>query len=138
MSTCGSTTSTRVVLSGSDANLAQLREVLPRSLQDKVVGQINLDMNASPAEVWERAFEVATAAQRQAEADLLEQVITAARKGGAGALGLTDTLSALQQGRIYRLAWSPVTSSSRVTGAAIVARCSSGRWRSARIARVAW
>jgi peptide subunit release factor 1 (eRF1) len=94
---------TRVVLSGSDANLAQLHEVLPRSLQENVIGQVNLHMNATPAQVWERAYEVAIAAQRQAEADLVAEVITAARKGGAGALGLADTLSALQQGRIYRL-----------------------------------
>jgi hypothetical protein len=53
----------RVVLSGSDANLAQLREVAPRALQEKVVGQMNLDMNATPAQAWERAFEVTTAAR---------------------------------------------------------------------------
>lgn len=94
---------TRVVLSGTDGNLAQFRELLPRALQDKVVGQINLDMNASPAQVWERAFEVALAAQRQAESELLEQVITLAHKGGAAALGVQDTLAALQQGRVYQL-----------------------------------
>jgi peptide chain release factor subunit 1 len=94
---------TRVVLSGSDGNLAQFREVLPRPLQDSVIGQINLDMNASPAQVWERAFEVTIAAQRRVESDLLEQVITLAHKGGAGALGLPDTLAALQEGRVYQL-----------------------------------
>jgi len=94
---------TRVVLSGSDANLAQLRDLLPRDLQDKVVGQISLDMTASPAQVWDRALEVTLAAQRQAEADLLDQVVTVAHKGGAGALGLEDTLAAMQQGRVYQL-----------------------------------
>ena len=78
---------TRVVLSGSDGNLAQFRDLLPRPLQDKVIGQISLDMNASPAEVWERSFEVAQEAQRRAETDLLEQVVTLAHKGGAGAVG---------------------------------------------------
>ncbi len=94
---------TRVVLSGSDGNLAQFRDVMPRALLDKVVGQINLDMNASPAQVWEHAFEVANAAQVQDESELLEQVITQAHKGGAGALGLPDTLAALQQGRVHQL-----------------------------------
>jgi peptide subunit release factor 1 (eRF1) len=94
---------TRVVLSGSDGNLAQFRELLPRDLQDKVVGHISLDMTASPSQVWDRAFEVTLAAQRQAEADLLDQVVTVAHKGGAGALGLEDTLAAIQQGRVHQL-----------------------------------
>jgi hypothetical protein len=94
---------TRVVLAGSDANLAALRDVLPRGLQDRVIGQMSLDMNATPAQAWERAFEVAIAAQRQAETDTLDQIVTATRKGGAAAVGLNDTLAALQQGRVYRL-----------------------------------
>jgi peptide chain release factor subunit 1 len=94
---------TRVVLSGSDGNLAQFREVMPRSLQDRVVGQINLDMNASPAQVWDRAFEVTIAAQRQTESELLAQVITLSHKGGTGAIGLADTLAALQRGQVHQL-----------------------------------
>ena len=97
----------RLVLAGTSENLAEFRGQAPRSLDDKVVGQTSLDTNASPAEAWERAFEVAQAAQRQAEENLLEQVITAALKGGAGALGLTDTLAALQRGRIHQLLVSP-------------------------------
>jgi peptide subunit release factor 1 (eRF1) len=92
-----------VILSATDGNLAQLREVLPRSLHDNVIGQMNVDMNATPAQVWEKAFEVATAAQRQAEADLLGEVVTTARKGGSAAVGLADVLAAMQQGRIYHL-----------------------------------
>ncbi len=97
----------RLVLAGTPENLAEFRGQLPRSLQDKIVGQTSLDTNASPAEAWERAFEVAQAAQRQVEEDQLEQVITAAHKGGAGALGLADALMALQQGRIHQLLVSP-------------------------------
>jgi peptide subunit release factor 1 (eRF1) len=98
---------TKVVLSGTDQNLAEFKTQMPRGLTDKVVGQINLDVNASPAEAWEQASHVAQAAQRRQEADLLEQVITLARKGGAGALGLSDTLNALQQGRVHQLLVDP-------------------------------
>jgi peptide chain release factor subunit 1 len=98
---------TRVVLAGTDGTLAQYRDQLPRALQDKVVGQVSLDMNATPAEAWERAYEVAQEAQRQGEVELLEQIITAAAKGGVGAIGLADTLTAFQQGRIYHLIVDP-------------------------------
>jgi peptide chain release factor subunit 1 len=93
----------RVVLSGSEDNLALFRELLPRSLQDRVVGQISLDMNASPHEVWERAFEVAVEADSRAQSALLDQVITVAAKGGAATIGLADTLVAMQEGRMYQL-----------------------------------
>ncbi len=97
----------RAVISGTDENLAAFKTQMPRALADKVVGAINLDVNASPAEAWERAYEVAQASQKEQEADLLEQVITLAHKGGAGALGLEDTLAALQQGRVYQLLVDP-------------------------------
>jgi peptide chain release factor subunit 1 len=93
----------RVVLSGTDDKLAVFADLLPRSLSDKVVGQVNLDSNASPADVWQRAFEVAVEADRHAESELLEQVITAAHKGGSGSIGLSDTLTALKEGRVYQL-----------------------------------
>lgn len=98
---------TRAVVSGTDENLAAFKALMPRPLSDKVVGTVSLDVNASPVEAWERAYEVAQAAQKKQEADLLEQVITMAHKGGPGALGLADTLSALQQGRVHQLLVDP-------------------------------
>jgi peptide chain release factor subunit 1 len=98
---------TRVVLSGSDGNVAEFREQLPRVLQDKVIGQISLDMNCTPNDAWDHAFEVAQQAQVEAETDLLGQVITAAHKGGSGATGLANTLAALQEGRVYQILVDP-------------------------------
>ena len=98
---------TRAVISGTEENLAAFKGLMPRPLADRVVGAVNLDVNASPTEAWEHAYEVAQEAQKREEADLLEQVITLAHKGGAGALGLTDTLAALQQGRVHQLLVDP-------------------------------
>jgi peptide chain release factor subunit 1 len=97
----------RVVLAGTDETVAEFRALLSRPLLDTVVGQLNLDMNATPSEVWDHAFEVTQEAQRQSEAELLEQVISAAHTGGAGAIGLADTLAAVQQGRAYQLLVDP-------------------------------
>jgi len=98
---------TRVVLAGTEETLAQFRTQLPRTLEEKVVGQISLDANASPAEVWDHALEIVQEAQRRDEEDQLEQVITLVHKAGPGAVGLADTLTALQQGRVHQLLLSP-------------------------------
>lgn len=97
----------QAVLSGTEENLAEFRSLMPRPLADKVVGQVNLNVNTSPAEAWERAYDVAQQTHKRQEAELLEEVITLAHKGGAGSIGLTDTLLALQQGRVHQLLLDP-------------------------------
>lgn len=98
---------TRVVLSGTDGNLAEFRALLPNSLAAKIVGQTSLDLSASSVDAWEQAFKVAQEAQREAESELLEQVITAARKGAMAVTGLGDTLMAMHQGRVHQLLVDP-------------------------------
>ena len=97
----------QAVLSGTEENLAEFHSQMPRSLADKVVGQVNLDVNTSPAEAWERAYDVAQQTHRRQEAALLDEVVTLSHKGGAGAIGLSQTLEALQQGRVHQLLLDP-------------------------------
>lgn len=98
---------TRVVLSGTDGNLAEFRDLLPGSLAAKVVGQTTLDLSASSVDAWEQAFKVAQEAQQQAEVALLEEVITSSRKGGTAVTGVSDTLTAMHQGRVHQLLVDP-------------------------------
>ncbi|NIO71316.1 MAG: hypothetical protein GTN71_20350, partial [Anaerolineae bacterium] len=68
------------------------------------VGSIPLDMAASETEVLDRSLEVIQEVERKREEELVEQLITAATsKGGHGALGLDDTLAAVQEGRAHIL-----------------------------------
>ena len=90
-------------MGGTEENVAQFQSLLPKVWQDRVAGQFAIDVNASPTEVQERSVEIAQAVADQEREKLVEQVITAATKGGAGAIGLNDTLAALQEGRIYQL-----------------------------------
>ncbi|MBC8450303.1 MAG: hypothetical protein H8D78_21425 [Chloroflexi bacterium] len=94
----------RLILAGTDKTVVQFQALLPKALQERVVGSFAVDMTASPAEVAERALSIAQQAARQQRAALVEQVITAASsKGGAGALGLADTLRLLEEGRVHHL-----------------------------------
>jgi peptide subunit release factor 1 (eRF1) len=84
--------------------VAQFLPLLPKTLQAQVVGSFAMNMAAAPAEVAERALEITQQAAQQQQATLVQELISAASaKGGAGALGLADTLRLLEEGRVLRV-----------------------------------
>ena len=93
----------RLLIGGSDENIAQFKGLLPKTWQSLVVGSFNIAMSAGEHEVLEKAMQVGSQAEIQREAALAEKVITEALKGKAGVLGLDDTLDAVQQGRVQVL-----------------------------------
>ncbi|MBX3014927.1 MAG: hypothetical protein KF832_25625 [Caldilineaceae bacterium] len=89
----------RLILAGTEKNVARFKELLSHRLRAMVVGQIPAGTTASPAQIRDQAAElVQKAADDEANA-LTDQVITTARKGGNAILGLTETLTAVQAGR---------------------------------------
>ena len=90
----------RIILGGTEQTVAQFQEMLPRDLQDQVVGSFPTVMTASETEVLDRSLEIIAEVEREQEKELVESVITAAAKGGAGVIGLADTLGAVYEGRV--------------------------------------
>lgn len=93
----------RLILAGTEKNVATFRDLLSPKLGKMVVGHIGVDANASPAEIREKALDLAREAannQAQIEAD---SVITLSHKGGNAVTGLTETLTALQHGRAQHI-----------------------------------
>lgn len=93
----------RLILGGTPQTVSQFQDLLPKALQAKVVGTLPLDILASEAEVRDRTLEVIQEVDRAREAQLVEQMVTAATKGGPAVLGLADTLMALQEQRVHIL-----------------------------------
>ena len=93
----------RVLLGGTEDNLALFRGQLPKAWQSLVVGSFPMSMTASHAEVLERAMQVGQAAERRRESKLVEAAVTGAAKGRGGAVDLEDTLSAVHGGRVHTL-----------------------------------
>jgi len=91
---------TRLVLGGTEKNLAQFQELLPRSVQAKVIGTFSISVDASEGEVQARSMEVIEEAAREREAELVRQLIAGWRRGSGSTVGLADTLAALQEGRV--------------------------------------
>lgn len=93
----------RWVLGGSEEVLAQVKGLLPPKLQKGLIGEFTVNMAARPAEVLQQSLDVALKADTEEERRLVTEAITAANKGGAGVIGLADSLYALQEGRVRLL-----------------------------------
>lgn len=93
----------RIVLGGTEQNVALFQDMLPRELQEQIVGSFPAVMTASETEVLDRSLEIIAEVERQSEDELVESAITAAAKGGAGVIGLADTLGAVYEGRVHIL-----------------------------------
>jgi peptide subunit release factor 1 (eRF1) len=94
----------RVLIGGTEDNVALFLTLLPKSWQSLVVGTFPIGMNATHTEVLEKASEIAAAAERKRETRLVDQVVTAAAKGRGGVVRLEDTLGAVHEGRVQTLA----------------------------------
>lgn len=100
---CEGTDCRQIVLAGSNEVLAQAKELMPAALRARVVGEFAADVEATPTEMLNRSLEVMEEVALEEERRLVSDVITAASKGGAGVIGLADTLYGLQQGRVRQL-----------------------------------
>jgi rubrerythrin len=93
----------RIMIGGTDENIARFKEELPKSWQSLVVGDFSMSMNASHLEVLEEATRVAINAREKINQSLVDQAITLAAKGSYGVTGLIDTLNAIHEGRVKTL-----------------------------------
>ncbi|UCH59819.1 MAG: hypothetical protein JSV61_16625 [Anaerolineales bacterium] len=93
----------RILLGGTEDNLAIFRAQLPKAWQSLVVGSFPMSMTATHNEVLERAMQVGRDAERKREIKLVEAAITGAAKGRGGVIRLDDTLSAVHEGRVHTL-----------------------------------
>jgi peptide subunit release factor 1 (eRF1) len=93
----------RVVLAGTEETVSQFQSLLPRAWQDKVVGSIPMDMNASETEVLTKSWTIIDDALSQKQTELVERIITSAAKGEGATVGLSATLTALQEDRAHVL-----------------------------------
>lgn len=93
----------RIILGGTDENLSMFRTQLPKTWQSLVVGSVPMSMNATKDEVFEKAMDIIHQEDERREAELVSTIITASAKGREGAVGLDNTLIAVQQGRVMSL-----------------------------------
>ena len=93
----------RILLGGTEDNIANFQNQLPKQWQSLIIGSFQIGMNANHSEVLEKALAKGKEAETKRENELVEQVITEASKGRIGVLDLDDTLLMVHEGRVHTL-----------------------------------
>ena len=89
----------RVVLLGSAEALREIREQLPSSVADKVVGEERISVQEGEEQIVAEAFRLFFERERQEEADLWTRIRGDALANDLAAVGAKEVWSALQEGR---------------------------------------
>ncbi|HXF62611.1 MAG TPA: Vms1/Ankzf1 family peptidyl-tRNA hydrolase [Caldilineaceae bacterium] len=89
----------RLLLAGTEKNVARFKDLLSNRLRSMVVGRLSAGANATPAELSEKALKLAMQAAEQEANALADRVVTTVHKGGNAVAGLAETLTAVQDGR---------------------------------------
>jgi peptide subunit release factor 1 (eRF1) len=93
----------RIVIGGPVEAISVFAASLPKRIQQMIIGTISAPVDASRERLLSELRAVQERAEQQDEAKIVDSMITAAMKGDRGVLGLSDTLIAIQEGRVYRL-----------------------------------
>ena len=93
----------RILVGGAESARGRFRDSLPDALKNRVVGEFAVDKSAGDAAVLARCLPLMKEAEYRFERKALEELFgkTGAREGSV--LGLSDVLTALQQGNIRKL-----------------------------------
>ena len=93
----------RIVIGGPVEATSVFSGELPKRIQQMVIGTISAPVDASHDRLIHELRSVQEKAELEDETKIVDAMITAAMKGDRGVLGLSDTLEAIQEGRVYRL-----------------------------------
>lgn len=89
----------RLVLGGTEANVSQLLDLLPKATRDKVIGSFAIDPDAAIGDVQTRSMDLIEEMAEKRESDLVDELIAGWQRGSGATAGLSDTLASLQEHR---------------------------------------
>jgi hypothetical protein len=95
----------RIVLAGSSEITAQFQAILPKRLRSRVIGRVDIASNAHMEEIRNAAAPIAERFERESEANLMKDLVTAAAKSNRVVTGLSHTLHAVNQRRVWQLVY---------------------------------
>jgi peptide subunit release factor 1 (eRF1) len=93
----------RIVIGGPVEATTVFTGDLPKRLQKMIIGTISVPVDANNDRITAELRTVQAKAENEDENKVVDAMITAAMKGDRAVIGVSDTLLAIQAGRVYRL-----------------------------------
>jgi peptide subunit release factor 1 (eRF1) len=93
----------RIVIGGPVEATSMFVNELPKRLQPMVIGSLSVPLDINAERLKEELRSVQRETEQKDEVHMVESLITAANKGDRAVLGITDTLLAIQEQRVYCL-----------------------------------
>lgn len=93
----------RVVIGGSDETVSLIKGKLHKTVLDKVIAIIRMEMFAKSDEVLNRVEPVLASYEKKMEEETVETLIARAMKNENAVLGLDNVLNALQERKVMKL-----------------------------------
>ncbi|MCE1252715.1 MAG: hypothetical protein LWX83_04095 [Anaerolineae bacterium] len=93
----------RIVLGGTEDNVALFRAMLPKAWQSLVIGSFAAASNAGQSEILQRTLQIGLEAEKFKESGLVNTLLTRAAKKEGAVIGLEETLQAINARRVQSL-----------------------------------
>ena len=93
----------RIVIGGPVEATSVFTSGLPKRLQQMIIGTISAPVDANRDRIIAEMRSVQANTEHEDETKMVDSMITAAMKGDRAVIGVSDTLGAIQEGRVYRL-----------------------------------
>jgi peptide subunit release factor 1 (eRF1) len=95
----------RLILAGTKEITAELRNLLPKRLAMRIIGQVDIGMDVLPSDVLAATMHIAEEYERETEIQKVKEVVTTAAKTGRAVVGLGHTLRAVNSDRVWELVY---------------------------------
>jgi peptide subunit release factor 1 (eRF1) len=93
----------RILIGGTDDNVALFRSLLPKSWQSLIVGTFPMNMTIGHTEVFNKAMQIGIDADKKRVAKLISNLVTQAAKASGAVVGVEPTLQEINRERVDTL-----------------------------------
>jgi hypothetical protein len=95
----------RLIVGGNVGVASELARALPKRLRGRLVEVLPIPVTASPDDILARASDVQIRLERAEELEVVREILKEVRKGGRAVAGLSATVEAINEGRVWKLVY---------------------------------
>ena len=93
----------RIIIGGSEETATKVKNMLPQTIAEKIIGTFQAEMFANSKEILEKAEPILRAFESRKEEKTIDDLLTKAMKNENAVIGIENVMNALQEGRIMKL-----------------------------------